>query len=527
MANVQVSAVFWGPNVSPALTADLPGFLQTIVGSDYIGWLDQYDTTGFDGGSGQHISPGTYGQTVTIAPVDTDTTLMDSDIAVELSHQISIGVLPAPRVDASGSPESLYMVFFPSSFRVTYGTATSCVGFAGYHSSASAGSAKFAYAVIPDCGLGIGFIETPTSHELAESITDPLPPQAWYLLTQVGLEEGEIGDLCKQSEPYLGHTVQQLWSNAHLQCQVLPPVCNGTNAPCRQCTAADEENGADNGCSGVTAYCATDPTDPKVGTCVACSDSTQCPGTTPICDRTLGDQCRACATSSECPAGRSVCLPSGACVECTAANAGACTGVACLANTDCGGSTPFCSPSSGVCVACLSSNECSGVTPICNPVSSTCRACTADVECAPGVCDVASDAEQGACVACNVDAQCGEGMICTPAHACGACTTTSGCNNPTPVCAADSSTCRGCASDADCAGNIAGPVCVTQGPMSGSCVVGDASTDDAGARAGGAGAGGGGGGGCTVGTTARSPRGCAALLVGASLVARRRRRMRR
>jgi MYXO-CTERM domain-containing protein len=156
-----------------------------------------------------------------------------------------------------------------------------------------------------------------------------------------------------------------------------------------------------------------------------------------------------------------------------------------------------------------------------------CRACAADVECAPGVCDVASDAEQGACVGCNVDAQCGEGMICTPAHACGACAATSGCDNPAPVCDTDSSTCRGCASDADCAGNTAGPVCATQGPLAGSCVVGDASTDDAGVGAGGAGASGDRGGGCTVATTARSPRGYAALLVGALLVARRRRRMRR
>jgi hypothetical protein len=57
------------------------------------------------------------------------------------------------------------------------------------------------------------------------------------------------------------------------------------------------------------------------------------------------------------------------------------TCVACLANTDCSGATPFCNTSTKTCAACVTNANCSGATPACNTTTGTCAGCVTSSDC--------------------------------------------------------------------------------------------------------------------------------------------------
>jgi hypothetical protein len=171
--------------------------------------------------------------------------ILDSDIQTWLGAHIQAGDFPAP--DA----QTLYAIFFPTSTTVSYvdqGSGqlqTSCQQFLGYHGSIAPGapSAGTAYAVLPYCTFGIGDtfdyqteILT-TSHEFAESVTDPqveystafalnLGSDPW--LNQQGIvgQGAECADMCANvstssefvgggDEPYdeSGYDVTRIWSS--------------------------------------------------------------------------------------------------------------------------------------------------------------------------------------------------------------------------------------------------------------------------------------------------------------------------
>lgn len=225
------------------------------------------------------------------------------------------------------------------------------------------------------------------------------------------------------------------------------PVCNKTSNTCTACTldaqcksknAALPACQADGRCVQCTsnASCggATPVCDTATNTCVQCTFAADCSGTTPICGS--NNKCQACAGDGDCGVlnnpTRSACTASGACVQCTASNSSQCTGttavcntstnkcVQCLASTSCSGATPICATAtntcrgctaagdcvtlgiaghlacgtSGACVQCTDNTTCSGTTPICATATDTCRACAADGECSaigPGVCMSQSD----------------------------------------------------------------------------------------------------------------------------------------
>ena len=258
---------------------------------------------------------------------------------------------------------------------------------------------------------------------------------------------------------------------------------------CVECTATNALK-----CAGATPVC-----DTKLNLCVECASSANCSGATPICGS--NDKCRACGSEADC-AGlndprRFACGGSGACVECTAANAGACTGttpvcdaarsvcVQCTSSSHCGGSTPICGGNnrcqgcaadgdcaglgdaargacagSGACVQCTSANAsaCTGATPVCNTASNRCVECVGDAQCT-------SDASksfcvQNACRGCQSAASgaCGardsSKPVCLGTGICVQCTAAerAACTGTTPVCEASTNTCRACAADSECAG---------------------------------------------------------------------------
>jgi hypothetical protein len=136
-------------------------------------------------------------------------------------------VWPAP--DAN----TLYVLHYPGTTRITLDSGTSCENFGGYHNSASVNGQNVAYAVIPTCsdfdGLhGINAITGAASHELIEAVTDPYPqvdpayvePDDAHVFWEAALGGGEVGDMCAQfpgvftTFAELPYKVQRTWSNA-------------------------------------------------------------------------------------------------------------------------------------------------------------------------------------------------------------------------------------------------------------------------------------------------------------------------
>lgn len=275
ISQVHVVAVFWGPNVNPAITA--PGtidqFFRDITVSRYYDLLTEYSTTGITGvgvpatSSNQSIQQGLFDGKFTITPSlcasatsTTPCSLTDLQIQQELARQINAGVLPTPVTDAQGNPNSFYMIYFPPFVTISIGTDRSCVTFCAYHSNTDTPVTPrlVPYGVLPDfappsgcstgCGAGTLFenVTAVTSHELSEAVTDALagsaqttaPPLAWYdpdLVPGTTSQLGEIGDICVGLDtPVLAgansYTVQAEFSNLQGECVIAPPNFN-LNAP--------------------------------------------------------------------------------------------------------------------------------------------------------------------------------------------------------------------------------------------------------------------------------------------------------
>jgi hypothetical protein len=105
---------------------------------------------------------------------------------------------------------------------------TDCSVNAGFHSEVTIGAGKATYAVVRRCAGFLTALDTlsfVTSHELAESATDPFPfsAPAYSSVSDAAWEDfnngGEVGDMCENSpadfiEPGTGHPVPRIWSNA-------------------------------------------------------------------------------------------------------------------------------------------------------------------------------------------------------------------------------------------------------------------------------------------------------------------------
>jgi hypothetical protein len=259
LGNVELVMVLWGEGAyEPYVTGEgpgtLPGLLSAMSSSGYLTGLAEYDTAleaaGGGPGTGQHIGPGRFLGQLRIAPSASADTVDDATIAAELASQLGRGALPAPRADAAGRLETLYLVYLPRGKRITMGSDESCRTFCAYHGAFPWSGRSVAYAVMPDlsagsgCDLGCGGAEpfanaaAVLSHELAEAITDPdvaaaaVPgsPLAWY-----DPANGEIGDLCSDQvgtatgsdgSPW---PVQKLWSNRAGACVV--PAAPGQAEP--------------------------------------------------------------------------------------------------------------------------------------------------------------------------------------------------------------------------------------------------------------------------------------------------------
>ena len=251
VSNAAVVSVLWGAagsylaQVTGSVSPNMDTFFGHVTDSSYLSWLNEYNTTA--GGTNQSIGYGSFAGRYAIAPSSgaAGTTIQDATIQSELLSQINGGRLPAPSLDAAGRPNTVYALFFPAGTTICDTGSCSGVQFCAYHSSFTAsiqGKARnVRYMVLPHpdanivsgCGSTTAdtaekVLQSYTSHELVETITDPDvalattagPPLAWYDLTY-----GEIADICLglADGPVAGsdgvsYTVQQEWSNALDKC---------------------------------------------------------------------------------------------------------------------------------------------------------------------------------------------------------------------------------------------------------------------------------------------------------------------
>jgi MYXO-CTERM domain-containing protein len=423
IADVHVVVVDWTAAVDSSVQALLPGFYTAVTGpgSPYLSWMAEYSTTCAFGPTGCNASqgllgaadglPGTNqslgfgsfdsagngpGGVYVITPGNTATTLADSQIATEISNQITAGSLPQPTLDSGGNVNTVYMIDFPQGYIETVYSggmlATSCVDFCGYHSTMVYGPDELIvpYGVLPDesagsdcndCGPAKDYHDNSTSvhsHELVESITDTGvgltgggddPPLGWYdpgSSTDMG---GEVADLCAYpvisgtlqaevtfpggpSDAGVTFTVQKIWSDQNSACIAVAPVCNGSNNPpsCTPCTSSSQ-------CSGTTPDCETNGSSSFFGQCVACSSDAACGDLT--CNPAT-DTCQ-CSTSTQCANPTPVCNASHTCVGC-------------MSDADCKGNSEGEACNDGTCVPCTKSSDCPPSAPICNTFSNTCYA---------------------------------------------------------------------------------------------------------------------------------------------------------
>ena len=207
---VEVFTVFWGSawnDTLADLASQLNGFFDFVVTSALLDQLAEYDVPGAPIGHGTRIGSA-------VVAGDLPAQLTDDDVRNALHTWIADDArFPQP------GPNVLYFVFLPPDVPIAMDDGRSCESFCGYHDAIGDG---IFYAVMPypgcaGCAAGMSVLDALTvtsSHELAEAITDPVPPTGWY-----DDANGEIGDICAWQTKQLGaYTVQLEWSNAAGAC---------------------------------------------------------------------------------------------------------------------------------------------------------------------------------------------------------------------------------------------------------------------------------------------------------------------
>jgi hypothetical protein len=196
--------------------AELEAYARWIVGSN---WLL---TTGASYGVGAGTIAGAVVRTETPPATITD---------VQIENFIATGILdgsiPTP---STGIADAIYIIYYPATTSISGRCGTmiiqSCTQFIGDHEGAHAMGLDFAYAVMPDCGHGIGEVEIALSHEIIEAASDPISRtnpayelnndvnDPWFLYMGCEVENGDLCELSPATTYESGHVAQRIWSNA-------------------------------------------------------------------------------------------------------------------------------------------------------------------------------------------------------------------------------------------------------------------------------------------------------------------------
>jgi hypothetical protein len=209
LMSVEAFLFFWGDawTQQAEVMEKLSGFFDYIVSSPLIDQLSEYSVQDYAIG---------YGSRTGAIALSTSPPPEVADLEIQRFIREEIASDPAV---AQPTANSLYFVFLPPGVTVDLDGASSCVNFCGYHNDIDG---EIFYAVMPypeceGCSADMPVLDALTvtsSHELCESITDPVPGQGWY-----DDHNGEIADICAwQTRELGGYAVQLEWSNREVQC---------------------------------------------------------------------------------------------------------------------------------------------------------------------------------------------------------------------------------------------------------------------------------------------------------------------
>jgi hypothetical protein len=211
LTNVEVFTVFWGKlwggtASSRSLMDGIDKFFADILVSPLLDQLGEYSVPGMT------IGRGSFTGSTAISANAPAGSITDSALDQELRSWLAAKKVPKM------TRNSLYFIFLDPGVVSIMGGSRSCQNYCGYHNN----SGKACYAVMPypTCGGCLGGLSAldaltgTSSHELCESITDPVPGSGWY-----DDVNGEIGDICAWSfKQVAGHNVQMEWSNQQRKC---------------------------------------------------------------------------------------------------------------------------------------------------------------------------------------------------------------------------------------------------------------------------------------------------------------------
>ena len=256
--NVQAQAIFLGSNWDPTQAAPFNSFLQSVAGtatapSAYLNMLGAAGYTGTNGtvGSGNTLSAVFDSVTIPVTNLKgynnnnplastnyRNTVLFDSQIRADLENEIATN----PNVQQPAA-NSLYVVFVQPNVVVDLGNGENSINsFSAYHNSFtdSDNGATVAYTVTPYAGpiagsryansqapwlSGFDSMTMVTSHELAESVTDPV------FNAYKDPSGNEAADVVNGSTVYLnGYAVQRVSAKDGSQADYLALTPTGATA---------------------------------------------------------------------------------------------------------------------------------------------------------------------------------------------------------------------------------------------------------------------------------------------------------
>ena len=223
------TAIYWGSYWTTTKGRDdvsfYDAFLNTMAGSArFMSVTREYSRPE------QPIGPGSYHGGITV-PTDPAVALNDTAIRDLIEAQLVAGTVP------KADPSQVYVVLLPPCVDVQAGPDKSCDQMCGYHWDLWSTTApqRVPYVVIPhpDCwgcrfaalhDLSVDELNRDSatvilSHEMIETVTDPVVGTGWY-----DDANGEISDICGGQGGFfdqgqlLGFRVQKHWSNEEKAC---------------------------------------------------------------------------------------------------------------------------------------------------------------------------------------------------------------------------------------------------------------------------------------------------------------------
>lgn len=188
--------------------------IKWLLGSPYWLNLDEYDI-----GNGAFVGSLHVPTSALVQPSDldamglVDVLLLQSRIATAINGDADAGTPPIAGLPGAQA----YLFFLPDGLNVALGhrgtyTYQTCVDTYGYHGF----DGVEPYAVLPPCDDGRSLYTA--SHELTEMATDPQPYSGWASDDDIGINGGEVADLCEQKVMQEGVIVTRLWSNKQNGC---------------------------------------------------------------------------------------------------------------------------------------------------------------------------------------------------------------------------------------------------------------------------------------------------------------------